>query len=53
MCYLWNYLKKNNESTYLNRSTDIATIVYANSVPIDIISINCSKSKRTAMIPKT
>jgi len=36
---------------YLNTNTQMHTIEYANSVPIDIISISCSRLKIADIIP--
>jgi hypothetical protein len=36
---------------YLRTRTQIATIVYANRVPMDIMSISCCRSKMVAIIP--
>jgi len=36
---------------YLRTRTQTATIVYANRVPMDIMSISCCRSKMVAIIP--
>jgi hypothetical protein len=36
---------------YLRTRTQTATIVYANRVPMDIMSISCCRSKIVAIIP--